>query len=175
MGRRMLLAGNWLEDTVLTAHIRSKLALKTRQARGQYLKHARRGNVAAAELHLDIGTNILQVATSQPDPVKPPRTFAEGPDPATGLGGHYDPIDHRGFPRNVDSEYKILTVMTDELLAHKLYEPTGFLHLFTERIACPSCYHVLSQFLERFPGICVRFYSDLPGRWLGLRRTGSPE
>ncbi len=160
------MVGAWLEDTIVTATIRSKLASEAERLRSAHIGDSKRGNAAAAELHLDDGITITRGATSKPLPIPAPPTRKEGPDPNTGLGGHYQPLVHLGYERNVDSEFKLLSTLTDALLLRRV---AGHLHLYTERMACASCYHVLSQFLERFPSVSVRFYSSKPGRWLGLR------
>ncbi len=158
--------GHWLEDRVLTASIRVSLREQTKSLRST--RKLKSGNVAAAVLHLRTGELIPSIATSKPVPIPDPTTKSQGPDPITGLGGHYEPLKHLGYSRHYDSEFKILSDITDQLL-QRPGNPAGSLHLFTEREACPSCYYVLSQFMKRFPGISARFYSIDPERWLGLR------
>lgn len=59
-----------------------------------------------------------------------------------------EPID-----RVVDSEYKILTEITEKLGSN--FDATGKITLFTEREPCNSCKNVINLFCKRYPKIEV--------------------
>lgn len=139
-------------------------ALRETYLKGRPAPHG--GNAAAAELTLDDGTRLSSEATSKKAPMDAPRTRAQGADPVTGKGGHYEPTTHADetWVRSPDSEFKILTDLTDQLLAAGQQAPTGRLTLYTEMVPCGSCAAVLRQFQERFPGIQLQVLYDFSSK-----------
>lgn len=148
------------------ASILAKERLSTEAAglRSTYLKRKPApdgGNAAVAELTLDDGTRLASQATSKKVPMDRPRSASDGPDPVTGQGGHYEPTTHQGdYVRRYDSEYKILSDLTDQLATAGREDASGVVSLYTERAPCDSCLSVIQQFERRFPGIKVRVFSD---------------
>lgn len=84
-------------------------------------------------------------------------------DPVTVKGGYYDPTTHADetWVRSPDSEFKILTDLTDHLVASGKQAPAGRQTLYTEMAPCGSCASVLRQFQVRFPATSLLDILDL--------------
>ena len=67
---------------------------------------------------------------------------------------------HRGdlIDRRVDSEYKILSNLADQLGSNR--QAKGQVTIFTERPACLSCLGVVDQFTKRYPNIKVNVFDN---------------
>ncbi|AIY15261.1 hypothetical protein M667_03415 [Cellulophaga baltica NN016038] len=64
-------------------------------------------------------------------------------------------LNNAGVPiaRNVDTEYKMLTELTNDIGDN--FNVTGTVKLFTERAPCPSCNNVIDLFSNRYPNLTV--------------------
>ncbi len=64
-------------------------------------------------------------------------------------------LSSAGIPisRNVDTEYKILTNLANDIGDN--LNITGSVKLFTERAPCPSCVNVIDLFSIRYPNITL--------------------
>ena len=60
--------------------------------------------------------------------------------------------------RRVDSEYKILSNLADQLGSNR--QAKGQVTIFTERPACLSCLGVVDQFTKRYPNIKVNVFDN---------------
>ncbi|AZR60620.1 deaminase domain-containing protein [Eikenella corrodens] len=60
--------------------------------------------------------------------------------------------------RNTDSEYKILSNLSDQLGNNRYAR--GTVTIFTERSACASCLNVAKQFQQRYPNIDVKIFDN---------------
>lgn len=152
---------------------KSRLSDATAELRALFLKGKPApagGNAAAAELTLDDGTRLTSKATSKAQPMEQPHTASMGPDPSTGRGGYYEPTAHadEGWVRLYDSEYKILSDLTDQLRAAGMKDPSGTLRLYTERAPCDSCASILREFQSRYPHVRIEVYNDFTVEGLPL-------
>lgn len=63
-------------------------------------------------------------------------------------------IDGEGaWPRDVDTEYKILSDIQSKIGDN--YSASGKIKLYTELVPCPSCQSVIEQFKEMYPNIDI--------------------
>ena len=66
-----------------------------------------------------------------------------------------------GYNRVNDSEKKIFEYINKKI-EHKELNPEGNLTLYTKWQPCPSCYYVISQFINKYPkiDIKVKYYKE---------------
>ncbi|WP_147301117.1 deaminase domain-containing protein [Aestuariispira insulae] len=119
-------------------------------------KLKRSGNVATAKIKID-GIPEKMNAHSQIEPYNITEKMKDmGLVP--GGSGNFTAKDIENavgdkIPRHVDSEYKILDNIADQLGGN--YTARGSVTIFTERPACGSCLSVADQFVQKYPNIVV--------------------
>ena len=118
-------------------------------------KLQRSGNAAVAQINIDGLTTRKLVGHSQID--KAQGSFVgQGETKFESLklpNKKGDLIDRR-----VDSEYKILSNLADQLGSNR--QAKGQVTIFTERPACLSCLGVVDQFIKRYPNIKVNVFDN---------------
>ena len=118
-------------------------------------KLQRSGNAAVAQINIDGLTTRKLVGHSQID--KAQGSFVgQGETKFESLklpNKKGDFIDRR-----VDSEYKILSNLADQLGSNR--QAKGQVTIFTERPACLSCLGVVDQFIKRYPNIKVNVFDN---------------
>ena len=118
-------------------------------------KLQRSGNAAVAQINIDGLTTRKLVGHSQID--KAQGSFVgQGETKFESLklpNKKGDLIDRR-----VDSEYKILSNLADQLGSNR--QAKGQVTIFTERPACLSCLGVVDQFTKRYPNIKVNVFDN---------------
>ena len=118
-------------------------------------KLQRSGNAAVAQINIDGLTTRKLVSHSQID--KAQGSFVgQGETKFESLklpNKKGDLIDRR-----VDSEYKILSNLADQLGSNR--QAKGQVTIFTERPACLSCLGVVDQFTKRYPNIKVNVFDN---------------
>ncbi|WP_192877010.1 deaminase domain-containing protein, partial [Haemophilus haemolyticus] len=118
-------------------------------------KLQRSGNAAVAQINIDGLTIRKLVGHSQID--KAQGSFVgQGETKFESLklpNKKGDLIDRR-----VDSEYKILSNLADQLGSNR--QAKGQVTIFTERPACLSCLGVVDQFIKRYPNIKVNVFDN---------------
>ena len=118
-------------------------------------KLQRSGNAAVAQINIDGLTTRKLIGHSQID--KAQGSFVgQGETKFESLklpNKKGDLIDRR-----VDSEYKILSNLADQLGSNR--QAKGQVTIFTERPACLSCLGVVDQFIKRYPNIKVNVFDN---------------
>lgn len=125
-------------------------------------KYATKGNMAYAEVHIDgIEKNDFYGHSKIYDVSKVPGAEDFSPQPSNPIFKATDELNSQGvaFPRDVDSEYKIINHIANRLGDN--YSASGTIRLFTERDTCNSCNRIIKEFKEKYSNITIEvFYQD---------------
>lgn len=141
--------------------IKEDLRSRAAYIREVYLrKPVGKSNVAIADIYLSDGSAFCAGATARGKGKSP---IAQPPLPKSE-GGQFEPsIDSRtGRSMNTDAEYKVLSVIAENIEMAYDREVEGSLYLYSELQPCESCNDVLRQFNEKFPNVSTEIFWDYP-------------